>query len=135
MLPHLNQTNEIQSEAKPFVGVIQTSDVLGSPDVKKGNVDVLFNGGRLQPGCYSNESFINECDILLLLLLLLFQHNFILTVKYYIFFKVGKAIKCSFDLGIRLFENSMSSYYKARFFHLCSNLFDSDLSNIRGKSL
>ena len=27
-----------------------------------GNMDVLLNGGRLQPGCYTNENDINQCN-------------------------------------------------------------------------
>ena len=42
---------------------MQTSDILGSSDSKIGNVDVLSNGGRIQPGCYRNENNINECKI------------------------------------------------------------------------
>ena len=48
-------------DIESFVGVMQTSDVLGSPDLRIGNVDVLSNGGRLQPGCYSDEDNISEC--------------------------------------------------------------------------
>ena len=25
-------------------------------------MDVLLNGGRLQPGCYTNENDINQCN-------------------------------------------------------------------------
>ena len=52
---------DIQSEPTSFVGVIQTSDILGSPGLRIGNVNVLPNGGRLQPGCYSDENNISEC--------------------------------------------------------------------------
>ena len=34
---------------------------LGTSDKQIGNVDVLSNGGRLQPGCYSDENNVNEC--------------------------------------------------------------------------
>ena len=38
---------------------------LGTSDKQIGNVNVLSNGGRLQPGCYSDENNVNECkDIL-----------------------------------------------------------------------
>ena len=50
-----------------FVGVMHTSDVIGDPESRIGNVDVYTNGGRLQPGCYNNENNITECKIDLLL--------------------------------------------------------------------
>ena len=72
LFPHLNTTwdiesgvrssLDIQSEPRSFVGVLQTSDVLGSPDLRIGSVNVLSNGGRLQPGCYSDENNITECN-------------------------------------------------------------------------
>ena len=46
-----------------FVGVMHTSDVIGDPESRIGNVDVYTNGGRLQPGCYNNENNITECKI------------------------------------------------------------------------
>ena len=63
MFPNLKTAVDVQEgkRSKSFVGVIQTSDVLGTSDNKIGNVDVLSNGGRLQPGCYSNENNIAEC--------------------------------------------------------------------------
>ena len=48
--------------SRSFVGVIQTSDVIGAPDSKIGNIDALSNGGRLQSGCYSDEKNISECN-------------------------------------------------------------------------
>ena len=45
-----------------FVGVMHTSDVNGDPEGMHGQVDVYSAGGRLQPGCYKNESDINLCN-------------------------------------------------------------------------
>ena len=47
---------------KSFVNVLQTSDILGNPDAKLGNLNVILNGGRLQPGCFTNENNITQCD-------------------------------------------------------------------------
>ena len=45
-----------------FVGVMQTSDIIGSPELLNlGMVNVFSNGGRLQPGCYTNEKDISQC--------------------------------------------------------------------------
>ena len=49
-----------------FVGVMHTSDVIGDPESRIGNVDVYTNGGRLQPGCYNNENNITECKLSLI---------------------------------------------------------------------
>ena len=43
-----------------FVNVMQTSDVIGSPDKKIGTFDVFSNGGRLQPGCYIDQDKIKQ---------------------------------------------------------------------------
>ena len=48
--------------SKSFVNVLQTSDILGNPDAKLGNLNVILNGGRLQPGCFTNENNITQCD-------------------------------------------------------------------------
>ena len=48
--------------SKSFVNVLQTSDILGNPDAKLGNLNVILNGGRLQPGCFKNENNITECN-------------------------------------------------------------------------
>ena len=48
--------------SKSFVNVLQTSDILGTPDAKLGNLNVILNGGRLQPGCFTNENNITQCD-------------------------------------------------------------------------
>ena len=45
-----------------FIGVMQTSDLVGSSEDKYGNVNVFSNGGRLQPGCYKNETDIQQCN-------------------------------------------------------------------------
>ena len=50
-----------ESKRKSFVGVIQTSDFLGSPDFKLGNADILSGGGRIQPGCYKSTDSIEGC--------------------------------------------------------------------------
>ena len=42
---------------------MHTSDVIGDPESRIGNVDVYTNGGRLQPGCYNNENNITGCKI------------------------------------------------------------------------
>ena len=72
MFPNLVKRSKIQGEIKPrkktFVGIMQTSDVLGNPDEKVGNVNVFSNGGRLQPGCYSNEDDIEQRNLFLALL-------------------------------------------------------------------
>ena len=62
MFPNLKNQEfwERNLQQRNFVGVLQTSDILGYPDTKIGNVDVLSNGGRLQPGCYKNSKNINE---------------------------------------------------------------------------
>ena len=39
---------------------MHTSDVIGDPENRIGNVDVYANGGRLQPGCYDSETDINQ---------------------------------------------------------------------------
>ena len=49
-------------ESRSFVGVLQTSDVLGAPESKIGDINAFSNGGRLQTGCYSNENNISECN-------------------------------------------------------------------------
>ena len=85
---------------------MQTSDVIGSPDIKYGNVDVFSNGGRLQPGCYKNESNIRECNIILCLIL----H---ILCKLY-FTSVGKALKCSNKRGMTLLKKSFQKKYKSR---------------------
>ncbi len=43
------------------VNVLHTADILGDPDSKYGSVDIYANGGRLQPGCYTNTSDITQC--------------------------------------------------------------------------
>ena len=48
--------------SKSFVNVLQTSDILGNPNAKLGNLNVILNGGRLQPGCFTNENNITQCD-------------------------------------------------------------------------
>ena len=48
--------------SRSFVSVFQTSDVLGAPESKIGNINAFLNGGRLQTGCYSNENNISECN-------------------------------------------------------------------------
>ncbi len=50
-----------QQDPNVFIGAIHTSDVIGDPESKLGNVDVYANGGRLQPGCYYNQNYINQC--------------------------------------------------------------------------
>jgi hypothetical protein len=48
--------------SRSFVNVLQTSDILGNPNAKLGNLNVILNGGRLQPGCFTNENNITQCD-------------------------------------------------------------------------
>ena len=43
-----------------FTEAIHTSDIIGNPDDKFGHVDIFVNGGRLQPGCYSNTLDVNQ---------------------------------------------------------------------------
>ena len=68
MFPNLNGTSaSAKRSAKrslSFVSVLQTSDILGTPDERFGNLNVQSNGGRLQPGCFRNENNISECKIL-----------------------------------------------------------------------
>lgn len=65
LFPHLqwrdNYRYKDSGDDDGFVGIMQTSDILGNPERRIGNADVLSNGGRLQPGCYRNESNIREC--------------------------------------------------------------------------
>ncbi len=63
LFPNLPNFMEFDNGPKSFIGVMQTSDLLGNPDNKIGNVDVLSSGGRLQPGCYSNSNNIHECNL------------------------------------------------------------------------
>ena len=70
------QTEEFKPSKKHFVGVMQTSDVLGSPDKKIGSFNVFSNGGRLQPGCYTNENSIQQCMELSRKLVHLIYFNF-----------------------------------------------------------
>ena len=76
----LRSSLDIQSEPRSFVGVLQTSDILGSPDLRIGNVNVLSNGGRLQPGCYSDENNITECNFKIIsmeiLIIKYIMHNY-----------------------------------------------------------
>ena len=57
-----NYMGILEANYAGFVGSIQTGDLLGNPEMKMGNVNVYSNGGRLQPGCYTNESNIFECE-------------------------------------------------------------------------
>ena len=59
--------------SRSFVNVLQTSDILGTPNAKLGNLNVILNGGRLQPGCFTNENNITQCDF--------FQYIFFLILK------------------------------------------------------
>ena len=78
----------LDKNKKTFVGIMQTSDVLGNPDAKNmANVNVFSNGGRLQPGCYSDQNNINQ---------------------------LGYALKCSYDRGLELLRNSYEKDYKSR---------------------
>ena len=61
MFPNLKKVKFDKKGKKSFVGILQTSDILGYPDNKIGNADVLSNGGRLQPGCYKDSNNIKEC--------------------------------------------------------------------------
>ena len=57
-----NYKGFLEAKHSGFVGTIQTGDLLGNPEKKIGNVNVYSNGGRLQPGCYTSESNIFECN-------------------------------------------------------------------------
>ena len=96
MFPNLINRSELgEQEIKPnkktFIGIMQTSDVLGNPDQKMGNVNVFSNGGRLQPGCYTDKNNINQ---------------------------LGYALKCSYDRGLELLRNSYEKDYKSRYLKL-----------------
>ena len=56
-----------------------------------GNVNVFSNGGRLQPGCYTDKNNINQ---------------------------LGYALKCSYDRGLELLRNSYEKDYKSRYLKL-----------------
>ena len=56
-----NYKNMAEIAPGAFVGVMHTSDIIGDPEGRFGNVDVYTNGGRLQPGCYNNEEDIHQC--------------------------------------------------------------------------
>ena len=108
IFPHLSGGGQVEVESGPrsFVGIMQTSDILGNPDKKIGNVDVLSNGGRLQAGCYTNENNIFECEKAWAILWRPLFNN--------LPFSVGSAVKCSFDRGVQLFSNSLNNAYKSR---------------------
>ena len=79
----------LDKNKKTFVGIMQTSDVLGNPDAKNmANVNVFSDGGRLQPGCYTDKNNINQ---------------------------LGYALKCSYDRGLELLRNSYEKDYKSRY--------------------
>ena len=40
--------------------IFHTSDVIGTPDSKFNGINVYINGGRLQPGCYTNSTDISQ---------------------------------------------------------------------------
>ena len=61
-----NKTKKLKPGRRHLIGVMQTSDVLGSPDNKYGNVNVFSNGGRIQPGCYDNDTDIRQCNFIIL---------------------------------------------------------------------
>ena len=60
--PNLDCSLDSGKRSKSFVNVLQTSDILGTPDARLGNLNVILNGGRLQPGCFTNENNITQCD-------------------------------------------------------------------------
>lgn len=43
--------------------VLHTSDIVGDPESQFGAIDIYVNGGRLQPGCYTNEKDISQCNM------------------------------------------------------------------------
>ena len=57
--PNIDVPLDSGKRSKSFVNVLQTSDILGSPDARLGNLNVQLNGGRIQPGCHKNENNMN----------------------------------------------------------------------------